>query len=225
MKESPVRGNLAIQMSRNPKEHLPTRMVKMEYHYEKVQMKKPYRRTEAHLEEEVEFTVIYVHETKKKNGIYWYLITNAQTHTDTDVEEQIRNYIQRWKIERFHYILKSGCKIEEKQVRSYKKLNCLSLLYSVIALQIMHMTYLGKLCPNLPAELFLEKEEMKLLYFTARKTKIVSKKVYTIKDMILDLAALGGRRLAPSDGMPGMSSIWKGLEKFYTLLEYRDFLT
>ena len=66
---------------------------------------------------------------------------------------------------------------------------------------------------------------MKLLYFTARKTKIVSKKVYTIKDMILDLAALGGRRLAPSDGMPGMSSIWKGLEKFYTLLEYRDFLT
>ena len=87
------------------------------------------------------------------------------------------------------------------------------------------MTYLGKLCPNLPAELFLEKEEMKLLYFTARKTKIVSKKVYTIKDMILDLAALGGRRLAPSDGMPGMSSIWKGLEKFYTLLEYRDFLT
>ena len=63
------------------------------------------------------------------------------------------------------------------------------------------------------------------MYFAARKTKIVSKKVYTIKDMILDLAALGGRRLAPSDGMPGVSSIWKGLEKFYTLLEYRDFLT
>ena len=225
MKESPVCGNLVIQMSRNPKEHLPTRMVKMEYHYEKVQIKKPYRRTEAHLEEEVEFTVIYVHETQKKNGIHWYLITNAEIHTDTDVEEQIRNYIQRWKIERFHSILKSGCKIEEKQVRSYEKLSCLSVLYSVIALQIMHMTYLGKLCPNLPAELFLENEEIKLLYFAARKTKIVSKKVYTIKDMILDLAALGRRRLAPSDGMPGVSSIWKGLEKFYTLLEYRDFLT
>ena len=34
MKESPVRGNLAIQMSRNPKEHLPTRIVKMSYHYD-----------------------------------------------------------------------------------------------------------------------------------------------------------------------------------------------
>ena len=224
LKASPVRGNLVIQMSRNPKEHLPMRMVMMEYHYEKVQIKKPYRRTEAHLEKELEFTVIYVHETKEKNSIHWYLITNAEINTDADAEEQIRNYIQRWKIERFHYILKSGCKIEEKQVRSYEKLNVLSLLYSVIALQIMHMTYLGKLCPDLPAELFLEKEEVKLLYFAARKTKILSEKIYTIKDMILDLAALGGRRLSPSDGMPGVSSVWNGLEKFYILLEYKDFI-
>ena len=225
MKESPVRGNLAIQMSRNPKEHLPTRMVKMDYHYEKVQIKKPYRRTEAHGEKEREFTVIYVHETKEKNGIHWYLITNAEINTDADREEQIRNYIQRWKIERFHYILKNGCKIEEKQVRSDEKLNGLTLLYSVISLPIMHMTYLGKLCPDLPAELFLEKEEIKLLYFAARKTKILPEKAYTIKEMILDLAALGGRRLSPSDGMPGVSSVWKGLEKFYILLEYKDFIS
>ena len=83
---------------------------------------------------------------------------------------------------------------------------------------------MGKLCPTLPAELFLEKEEIKLLYFVANKTKIVSEKTYTIKDMILDIAALGGRRLAPSDGMPGVSSLWKGLEKFYILLEYKDFI-
>ena len=224
LKESPIRGNLVIQMSRNPKEHLPMRMVMMEYHYEKVQIKKPHRRTEGYLEKELEFTVIYVHETKEKNSIHWYLITNAEINTDADAKEQIRNYIQRWKIERFHYILKSGCKIEEKQVRSYEKLKVLNLLYSVIALQIMHMTYMGKLCPDLPAELFLEKEEIKLLYFAARKTKILSEKAYTIKDMILDLAALGGRRLSPSDGMPGVSSVWNGLEKFYILLEYKDFI-
>ena len=224
LKESPIRGNLVIQMSRNPKEHLPMRMVMMEYHYEKVQIKKPYRRTEVHLEKELEFTAIYVHETKQKNGIHWYFMTNAEINTDADAEEQIRNDIQRWKIERFHFVLKSGCKIEEKQVRSYEKRNCLSLFYSVIALQIMHMTYLGKLCPDLPAELFLEKEEQKLLYFAARRTKILSEKTYTIKDMILDLAALGGRRLSPSDGMPGVSSIWKGLEKFYILLEYKAFI-
>ena len=86
----------------------------MEYHYEKVQIKKPYRRTEAHLEEKLEFTVIYVHETKKKNSIHWYFITNAEINIEVDVEEQIKNYIQRWKIERFHYILKSSCKIGRK---------------------------------------------------------------------------------------------------------------
>ena len=49
-------------------------------------------------------------------------------------------------------------------------------------------------------------------------------KKYIQKDMILDLAALGGRRLSPSDGMPGASSVWNGLEKFYILLEYKDFI-
>ena len=84
---------------------------------------------------------------------------------------------------------------------------------------------MGKLCPNLSAELFLEEDEIKLLYFAARKTKVLPKKLYTLKDMILDLAALGGRRLAPSDGMPGVSSIWKGLEKFFILLEYKEFIS
>lgn len=225
MKSSPERGALAIQMSRNPKEHAPARIINMKYHYETVKLRKPYRRKETYLEEEMEFTVIYIHEVKERNSIGWYLITNAEIKTNADAEEQIKNYIQRWKIERFHYILKSGCKIEEKQVRSYEKLSCLTLLYSVVALQIMHITYMGKLCPNLSAELFLEEDEIKLLYFAARKTKVLPKKLYTLKDMILDLAALGGRRLAPSDGMPGVSSIWKGLEKFFILLEYKEFIS
>lgn len=224
LKESPVRGNILVKVSRNSKEHIPSKIVKMDYHYEKIRIKKPYRRKEADLEDELELTAIYVHEQNAKNGLYWYLMTNIEINTNKEVEEQIKNYIQRWKIERFHYVLKSGCKIEEKQVRSYEKLKCLTILYSVIALQIMYMTYMGQLCPDLPAELFLDAEEWKVLYFTARKNKNAPERNYTIKDMIFDLAALGGLKLAPSDGMPGVKSIWKGLETFYIILEYKDFI-
>lgn len=107
--------------------------------------------------------------------------TRKQRKNTTETHEQRKRKPIEEK-ERLHYILKSGCKIEEKQVRSYEKLSCLTLLYSVIAL------------------------------------------LYTLKDMLLDLATLGGRRPAPSDEMPGVSSIWKGLEKFFILLEYKKFI-
>lgn len=95
MKSSPERGALAIQMSRNPKEQAPARIVNMKYHYETVKLRKPYRRKETYLEDEMEFTVIYIHEVKERNSIRWYLITNAEIKTNADAEEQIKNYIQR----------------------------------------------------------------------------------------------------------------------------------
>ncbi|MDR1902612.1 MAG: hypothetical protein LBQ88_10065 [Treponema sp.] len=33
---------------------------------------------------------------------------------------------------------------------------------------------------------------------------------------------LGGRRRAPSDGPPGVKTVWRGLQKFYTLYGYRE---
>jgi hypothetical protein len=33
---------------------------------------------------------------------------------------------------------------------------------------------------------------------------------------------LGGPRRTPSDGPPGVKTIWRGLQKFYTLYDYRE---
>lgn len=224
LKASKVKGSLVLQIGRNPKEHLPARNIKMEYHYETIQIKKPKRRKEEHLQESLTVTAIYVHETIKKEDISWFLITNVPIKTAKEAEKQIYNYVQRWKIERFHYILKSGCKIEEKQVRSYEALKILTLLYSVIALQILNLTYMGRLCPELPAEIFWEDWEWKVLYCAARKTKKLPNKKYTIKEAVSDIAVLGGRKGAKSDGEPGVRSVWKGLEKLNTLLSYQEFL-
>ena len=95
LKSSPVRGSLVLQIGRNPKEHLPTRKVKMDYHYETITIKKPQRRKEEHLKNSLTLTGIYVHETTPKENLYWYLITNDKVITERDAEEQIRNYIQR----------------------------------------------------------------------------------------------------------------------------------
>jgi hypothetical protein len=62
--------------------------------------------------------------------------------------------MQRWKIERFHYVLKSGCAIEKLQERSIEKTTTLILMYSIIAVMILNMTYAARLTPELPGSLF-----------------------------------------------------------------------
>ncbi len=47
---------------------------------------------------------------------------------------------------------------------------------------------------------------------------------YTIKEAIHDLTVLGGRKSAPSDGLAGVNSIWKGLFRLGILLEYASFV-
>ncbi|MDR2210305.1 MAG: hypothetical protein LBO65_02390 [Spirochaetaceae bacterium] len=53
--------------------------------------------------------------------------------------------MQRWKIERFHYVLKSGCAIEKLQEGSMEKTTTLILMYSIIAGKILNMAYAGRL--------------------------------------------------------------------------------
>lgn len=222
LRQSPVAGSMVVRMSRNPKEHIPSRNVKMDYHYKEVVIHCPKRRKEKHLREKLVLTAIYVHESGKK-GIEWFLLTTVTVKNEKDIEKLVQYYAHRWKIERFHFILKSGCKIEKNQAREYERLKFLTLLYSVIALQILNLTYLGKICPEISSETVFDREEWKILYCCARKTREVPE-TYTLKEAIYDLGILGGTKGAPSDGMPGARSIWQGLEVLCSLLAYRKYM-
>ena len=188
LRSSPVAGSMVVQMSRNPREHIPSRNIKMDYHCKKVTIYRPQRRKEKHLREKL-----------------------------------VQCYAHRWKIERFHFILKSGCKIEKNQAREYGRLSFLTLLYSVIAMQILNLTYLGKICPEISSGIVFVEEEWKVLCCCARKSKEIPES-YSLKEAIYDLGVLGGTKGAPSDGMPGVRSIWQGLDVLYSLLAYRNYL-
>lgn len=108
-------------------------------------------------------------------------------------------------------------------VKCYERLKFLTLLYSVIALQILNLIYLGKICPEISGEIVFDKEERKILYCCARKTREVPE-TYTLKEVVYDLGILGGTKGAPSDGMPGARSIWQGLEVLCSLLAYRNYI-
>ena len=50
--------------------------------------------------------------------ITWLLLTSLSIKNIEDVKKYVRWYSYRWLIERFHYVLKSGCQIEKLQLRN-----------------------------------------------------------------------------------------------------------
>jgi hypothetical protein len=69
----------------------------------------------------IDMRVIYMKEEKPPAGkaaIEWFLMTGGPIGSLEEAYEYAGYYMQRRKIERFHYVLKSGCAIEKLQERS-----------------------------------------------------------------------------------------------------------
>jgi hypothetical protein len=67
-----------------------------------------------------------------------------------------------------------------------------------------------------------EEDEWKLLYCAANKTKKAPKKAYSMQEALTYISWLGGPKRAPSDGPPGLKTVWEGMKILNTLMEYRE---
>jgi hypothetical protein len=185
------------------------REVTLQVRYARYEVKKPQiKNKNKALLPSLPVTVIYVKEENPPKGIEaiaWFLMTTEEVESCEAAYEIVGYYIQRWKIERFHYVLKNGCKIEELQERSMEKMKALILMYSVIAVFIMNLTYIARIHPELPCTILFEDDEWKILYCAANRTKKVPDKPYTIKEAMDYVGWLGGRAETRSQRWPAGS--------------------
>ena len=228
VKKLPEAGKITVQVPRDSHTGRVARDASLEIKYGKCQIKKPsILPTDNHLPKSIEVYIISATEADPPQGqekIFWQLITNVPTNSVEEAVTRIQWYMQRWKIETFHRTLKSGCKVEELQSESADKLMKLIAIYSIVALQIMELTYLGRAHPDEACEISFTDNEWKLLYRVSNKTKIVPNKPPTIYEAMVMIAKLGGFPGRKSDGYPGVTVIWRGLTKFYTILEAAEFM-
>jgi hypothetical protein len=221
-------GKIEVTIPRDSRSNIPERKAVLQMRYASYPVKRPHILNPVKgLPDSIALQVIYVKEEKPPNGkepIEWFLMTSEPVNSAEEAYEYVGYYIQRWKIERFHYVLKSGCAIEKLQERSIDKTTSLILMYSIIAVMILNMTYIGRLKPETPCSLLFSEDEWKVLYCAANRVKKEPRKPYTTKEAIDYLGRLGGPKRAPSDGPPGVKTIWIGLMKLYILLAYREYL-
>jgi hypothetical protein len=175
IKKAEPKGEITVVIPRDSRRKIKKRESTLNISFKNFDIAKPKNRSKnTVLMSSVNVNVIYVKEKQpdeKIEPVEWILMTNKPIQTAKEAFRYVGYYIQRWKIERFHFVLKSGCTIEKIQLRKIEKINLLILLYSIIAVKIMNMTYLARLCPDLSCDLIFEEDEWKILYCVVNKTK------------------------------------------------------
>lgn len=155
----------------------------------------------------------------KTNGLQWRLISTMPVNTADQAMQYVRWYSYRWRIERFHYILKSGCRLEDLQLRNVKALQKAVIVYSLCAFKIMQILYLSRKDPELPCTPYLTDTEWQVLTHIHSKSPIVSQRRPSLSQCVIMLAKLGGYIGRNNDGPPGIKNLWRGLQQLNTVLK------
>jgi uncharacterized membrane protein len=103
--------------------------------------------------------------------VEWFLLTTCTITTSEQAQECLCWYCLRWRIEDWHRVLKSGCRIETLQHKTAERLKRAIAINLVIAWRIMLMTLLGRECPDLPAEVLFSDPEIEVLQAYAKKNE------------------------------------------------------
>ena len=138
----------------------------------------------------------------QEEPVHWQLLTTVAIGAVTDALLCVKWYCYRWLIERFHYVLKSGTKIEELQLKQAESLQKAIHLYSVAAMCILQMVYLSRVSPKVSCELILTESQWVALYMLIHKTKEVPKAPPNVSDAVKWIGKLGGHLGRKQDGEP-----------------------
>ena len=209
---------VTVNIPRDTRRNIPARQTEMEIAHCRVTIAKPMNVRDVDIARSLSINLVRITEITPPDGqepIEWILATSLPLDSDNDAMLIVEYYLQRWKIERFHYVLKSGCNAQRIQQRTYERIKPVLLIYSVIALYIMAVTFLGRELPDVSCDVMFDENEWKILYRVANRTATPPEIPYSMADAVKYLGQIGSYKRAPSDGAPGLKSIWLGLFALY----------
>jgi hypothetical protein len=142
----------------------------------------------------------------------WLLLTTSPVSDRLQAIEKLQWYSRRWGIEVYHRTLKSGCKIEERQLASADRIEACLSLDMVVAWRVFHLVRLGRETPDVPCTVFFEDYEWKALCTHITQNPLPPDQPPSLRQATRMVATLGGFLGRKGDGEPGTKPIWLGLQ-------------
>ena len=190
------------------------RTAKLAVRFCPVQLRSPAR---LGADTQLQVYAVYADEVDCPEGeepVSWMLLTSETVTTVEQAKTILRWYSYRWRVEEYHKVLKSGCQAERYRLAAEGMKSLLGFL-SVIAADLLRLTYLQRTQPEWPVEEVLNSVQIQVL--TAKSSRLP--KTLTVAWAVEAIAHLGGylehRRKTPI----GIQVLWRGWAKLQDLVE------
>jgi len=195
------------------------RKVEAELSYQQVQLLRPATNKSSY--ERVTLYAIAIREKdsddrkQQEDLLDWKLLTTLAVNSVSDALQCVRWYTLRWLIERFHYVLKSGTRIEQLQLKDAQSLQKAIMVYSMAAFRVMQLVYHARHHPpEVSCEVVLTKAQWITLYMLIHGTSQppAEQPPPSLQQAVGWIGRLGGHLGRKSDGPPGLKTVWLGYQ-------------
>jgi hypothetical protein len=218
---SPVRGVVQVEVGRGPNQSL--RDASCQVYYQRVKLRPPKNRPASlpKLEPVVLWAVLIRERAppEEVKPLEWLLLTTCPVTTFEQALQTLQYYACRWIVERFHFVLKSGCGVEKRHLDHVDRLIRFLAIANILAWRLLWQTYLARVEGDLPCTAVLTDCEWKALYSFIHKTAITPESPPSLAQATLWLARLGGFLARASDGSPGVKVLWRGWRRLFDITE------
>jgi hypothetical protein len=211
MERQPIGGFEQVHVPRRG--NRPARVARLAVRFAPVTLKPPQRKAGL---EELSLWAVLAQEVEAPADVEpleWMLLTTLPVSTFEEAVEKLSWYALRWQIDVYHRTLKSGCKIEERQLGCADRIETCLAIDLVVAWRIFHLTKLGREVPHVPCTVFFEEAEWKALAVFLTQNPRSPEQPPTLREATHMVASLGGFLGRKGDGEPGTQSLWLGLQR------------
>lgn len=187
---------------------------------EQIRLRPPQRT--GHRLEVVTLNAVLVSEVDPPEGevaVEWLLLTSLSVSSAAQVREIVEAYSQRFMIEVFFRVLKSGCRIEEKRFESaHRHLSHLALAL-IIAWRVLWLSQLGQHEAQRDGAEVFSPEEWQSAWAVIKRGEPMPASAPSVGEMVKLVGKLGGwiERGGKSASPPGVQTLWQGLQRLHDL--------
>jgi len=219
-----VAGIQEVQVPRRGKQ--PARVARLEVRFAQVTLRPPHGKEALG---ELTLWAVLAQEVEAPQGVkeplLWMLLTTCPVESFAGACQKVSWYTLRWGIEVYHRTLKSGCRIEQRQLGKAERIEACLAIDLVVAWRIFHLTKLGREVPDVPCSVYFEEAEWKALVAYTTHNPTPPQQPPSLREAVRRVATLGGFLGRKSDGEPGTQTLWLGLQRLDDLTAMWKLLT
>jgi hypothetical protein len=143
----------------------------------------------------------------------WILLTSLPVDDLESCLDIVKKYAERWHIEDYHKVLKTGYQADELYLHSsLSAIKNALVMASIAACRLYWLIYSGRVENTIGADKFFKEHEWKSLYVYFKEP--IPVKIPSLSEVILKIARFGGYKPKKDAASPGIKTMWIGFQSF-----------